>query len=66
MGLTNAEESNFDSFHRKQLKRVLGTKYPTIISNEKIYKKTDEKIPRLRNTTDLDELRDKAVDRIEW
>ena len=41
-GLTNAEESKFDAFHRKQLRRVLGIKYPTIISNKKLYKKTGE------------------------
>jgi len=35
--LTNAEESKFDAFHRKQLRRVLG-----IISNKKAYKKTGE------------------------
>ena len=35
-GLTNAEESKFDAFHRRQLRRVLGIKYPTIISNKKI------------------------------
>ena len=41
-GLTNAEESKFDAFHRRQLRRVLGIKYPTIISNKKLYKKTGE------------------------
>ena len=41
-GLTKAEESKIDVFHRKQLKRVLGIRYPTIISNKKLYKKTEE------------------------
>ena len=41
-GLTNAEESKFDAFHRRQLRRVLGIKYPTIISNKKLYRKTGE------------------------
>ena len=40
-GLTNAEESKYDTLHRKQLRRVLVIKYPTIISDKKkLYKKT--------------------------
>ena len=32
-----------NAFHRKQLKRVLNIKYPTIISNEKLYETCKEK-----------------------
>ena len=41
-GLNKSEEDRLDAFHRKQLKRVLGIKYPTKISNKKLYKKTNE------------------------
>ena len=56
----------------------MGIKYPTIISDKKLYKKTlDEpvsfkkdhgysKILIFRNNTDLEELIDKAADRTEW
>ena len=32
-----------DADHRRQLRRILGIKYPTRISNEKLYKVTGEK-----------------------
>ena len=32
-----------DAFHRKQLRRVMGIKYPTKISNKNLYSKTGEK-----------------------
>ena len=41
--LTQKEEQKLDSFHRKQLKRVLNIYYPTKISNKKLYKKCDER-----------------------
>ena len=42
-GVTAAAEQRMDSFHRKQLKRVMNIKYPTIISNRKLYEITKEK-----------------------
>ena len=42
-GVTAATEKKMDAFHRKQLKRVLNIKYPTIISNEKLYEISKEK-----------------------
>ena len=40
--VTKDAEQKLDAFHRKQLKRVLGIKYPTVISNTELYKKTGE------------------------
>ncbi len=40
--LTKDEERKLDSFHRKQLRIVLGIRYPTIISNKSLYEKTKE------------------------
>ena len=42
-GVTKTEEEKMDAFHRKQLRRVMGVKYPTKISNTKLYSKTGEK-----------------------
>ena len=42
-GATKAEEQKMDSFHRKQLRRVLGIKYPTKMTNKKLYQKTGER-----------------------
>jgi hypothetical protein len=39
-GLTQADEKNLNSFHRKQLRQVLGIYYPHRISNEKLYEVT--------------------------
>ena len=39
---TKEVEQKLDAFHRKQLKRVLGIKYPTRISNKALYQKTGE------------------------
>ena len=39
-GLTKTDEKNLNSFHRKQLRQVLGIYYPEKISNEKLYKVT--------------------------
>lgn len=38
--LTSAALKELDCFHRKQLRRVLGIRYPRIIKNEKLYEKT--------------------------
>ena len=42
-GVTKAEENKLDAFHRKQLKRILGIKYPKKISNKNLYRETKEK-----------------------
>ena len=42
-GATKAAEQKMDAFHRKQLRRLLGIRYPTRISNRKLYKKTGER-----------------------
>ena len=39
-GLTKADEDNIDSFHRQQLRRVIGVFYPHRISCKKLYKAT--------------------------
>ena len=41
-GVTKTEEQKMDAFHRKQLRRLLGIKYPTRISNQKLYAETGE------------------------
>ena len=38
-GLAKAEDLKIDAFKRKQFKRTLGIKYPTNISNRKLYGK---------------------------
>ena len=40
--LTKTDEDRLDSFHRKQLRNVLGIHYPTKISNASLYKKCRE------------------------
>ena len=42
-GVTKSEEQKMDAFHRKQLRKVIGIKYPTTISNKNLYSKTGEK-----------------------
>ena len=42
-GVALSVQEKLDAFHRKQLKRVLGIKYPTRISNKKLYELTGEK-----------------------
>ena len=42
-GLTQKDEKGLDSFHRKQLRQILGVKYPTTMENEKVYKVTKTK-----------------------
>ena len=37
------QEQQINAFQRKQLKQILGIKYPTKISNASLYKKTGEK-----------------------
>ena len=41
-GVTKTEEQKMDAFHRKQLRRLLGIRYPTRISNQKLYAETGE------------------------
>ena len=40
-GMNTTDEKNIDSFHRKQLRKVLGVKWPQRISNKKLYEKTN-------------------------
>ena len=40
-GLTKDDENKLDSFHRKQLRQVLGVYYPHKISNKKLYEVTN-------------------------
>ena len=42
-GITQAEEDQLDAFHRKQLKRVMGIHYPCQITNDSLYKKSNER-----------------------
>ena len=42
LALTKQEEHKLDTFHRRQLRTILNIKYPTIISNKSLYKKTGE------------------------
>ena len=39
-GLSKSDECNLDRFHRQQLRKVLGVKWPHIITNSKLYKLT--------------------------
>ena len=40
--LTKAEEEKVDAFHRKQLRRILGIRYPVKITNASLYQKCNE------------------------
>ena len=40
--MTKAEEHKINAFHRKQLRKLLGIRYPTKISNSSLYKKCNE------------------------
>ena len=42
-GLTNKDEQQLDTFHRKQLKRIIKIKYPHRISNKHLYERCDAK-----------------------
>ena len=39
-GLTKGDEDKLDSFHRRQLREVIGVRYPHKISNKKVYEVT--------------------------
>ena len=39
-GLTQNDEKDIDSFHRRQLRQVIGVKYPLRMRNQKVYKVT--------------------------
>ena len=41
--MTKAQENKIDTFHRKQLKKILNIRYPTKISNKSLYEKCNEK-----------------------
>ena len=41
--LTQAEEKKLNAFHRKQLKRVVGIRYPVKITNKALYKQCNER-----------------------
>ena len=41
-GLTVNDEHNLDSFHRQQLRTALHIKFPHVISNSDLYKRTNE------------------------
>ena len=40
-GLSATDERNLNSFHRRQLRKVLGVKWPAKIGNKKLYKITN-------------------------
>ena len=40
-GVSATDEKNLDSFHRRQLRKVMGIKWPHKISNRKLYEKTE-------------------------
>ena len=40
--VTRTDENKLDAFHRKQLRRILGIHYPTIIKNRSLYIKCKE------------------------
>ena len=40
-GMSDKDEQNVDSFHRRQLRRVIGVKYPTKMRNEAVYRITN-------------------------
>lgn len=41
-GLTQQQEEKLDAFHRRQLRKIIGVRYPTKISNVKLYEKVEE------------------------
>ena len=42
-GMNQTMKNGIDAFHRKQLRQILGIRYPHKISNKKLYKMCDEK-----------------------
>ena len=42
-GITKNETEKLDAFHRKHLRRLLGIRWPTKITNDSLYKKTNER-----------------------
>ena len=40
-GMSGKDEKDMNSFHRRQLRRVLGIKYPTTMKNKTVYKQTN-------------------------
>ena len=43
-GVSLNVQQRLDAYHRRQLRRILGIRYPTRISNEKLYEVTGEKL----------------------
>ena len=41
--LTKTQENKLNAFHRKQLRKLLNIRYPTIITNKALYEKTNER-----------------------
>ena len=41
-GVSTNVQQRLDAYHRRYLRRILGMKYPTRISNEKLYEVTGE------------------------
>ena len=42
-GMSTKDEKEMDSFHRRQLRRVMGIKYPTTMRNTAVYERTKTK-----------------------
>ena len=42
-GISISDERKINSFHRRQLRRIIGIKWPHKISNKKLYKRTESK-----------------------
>ena len=42
-GLSQSDEKDLDSFHRRQLRQVLNIKYPNKINSKSLYKNTNTK-----------------------
>ena len=42
-GLTKKDEKMLNTFHRKQLRKILGIRYPVKITNKSLYKKCNER-----------------------
>ena len=50
-GMSETDEKNIDSFHRRQLMKVMGIRWPHEISNKKLYEKTNT-LPISRTITE--------------
>ena len=50
-GMSSTDEKEMNSFHRRQLRKVLGVKYPTRMRNEAVYKQAKAKPLSVEITT---------------